>query len=246
MDIIKYKKLKNGKYQIVTTMDTFDLYEDTILKYNLLVSKKIDDKKSILDYDEKCNVYYVALKYLKSRIHSKKEVYEFLMKRGYPSEFVRIAIEKLENQGYINDLVYAKSFLNNKIITTSHGPLIIKKELEDKGVLEEIICEALNDYTDDIQKVKIDKRIKMIIASNRGKSNKAIMLKIKNDLSREGFSKSVVSSQLQNIELGDDSNVRKIQYEKLYRKYSKKYSGYELEFKIKKALYQKGFTYEKD
>ena len=118
--------------------------------------------------------------------------------------------------------------------------------MEDKGVLEEIICEALNDYTDDIQKVKIDKRIKMIIASNRGKSNKAIMLKIKNDLSREGFSKSVVSSQLQNIELGDDSDVRKIQYEKLYRKYSRKYSGYELEFKIKKALYQKGFTYEKD
>ena len=43
MDIIKYKKLRNGKYQIITTTCTFELYEEVILKYNLLLSKKIDD-----------------------------------------------------------------------------------------------------------------------------------------------------------------------------------------------------------
>ena len=63
MDIIKYKKLKNGKYQIITTTCTFELYEEVILKYNLLLSKKIDDKKSMLKYNEKCDVYYIALKY---------------------------------------------------------------------------------------------------------------------------------------------------------------------------------------
>lgn len=246
MDIIKYKKLKNGKYQIITTTCTFELYEEVILKYNLLLSKKIDDKKSILKYNEKCDVYYAALKYLKSRAHSKKEVYEYLKKKEYSSEFIDEAVSKLESQGYINDLVYARSFFNNKIITTSHGPLIIKKELQDKGVPLEIICEVLDDYTDDIQKDKIDKRVNRIIASSRGKSNKAIMLKIRNDLYKEGFSKNVIDSQLQDVKLSDDADVYKMQYEKLYKKYSRKYSGYELEFKVKQALYQKGFSYEKD
>ena len=246
MDIIKYKKLRNGKYQIITTTCTFELYEEVILKYNLLLSKKIDDKDSILKYNKRWDIYYTALKYLKSRTHSKKEVCDYLKKKEYPSEFIEEAILKLESQGYINDLVYARSFFNNKIITTSHGPLIIKKELQDKGVALEIICEVLDDYTDDIQKDKINKRINRIITSSRGKSNKAIMLKIRNDLYKEGFSQNLINAQLQNVQLEDDSDVYKKQYDKLYKRYSKKYSGYELECKIKQALYQKGFSYGKD
>ena len=72
------------------------------------------------------------------------------------------------------------------------------------------------------------------------------MLKIRNDLYKEGFSKNLINAQLQNVQLEDDSDVYKKQYDKLYKRYSRKYSGYELECKIKQALYQKGFSYGKD
>ena len=72
------------------------------------------------------------------------------------------------------------------------------------------------------------------------------MLKIRNDLYKEGFSQNLINAQLQNVQLEDDSDVYKRQYEKLYKKYSRKYSGYELECKIKQSLYQKGFGYGKD
>ena len=39
----------------------------------------------------------------------------------------------------------------------------------------------------------------------------------------------------------NDSSLREKEYNKLYNKLSKKYSGRELEYRIKQGLYQKGF-----
>ena len=39
----------------------------------------------------------------------------------------------------------------------------------------------------------------------------------------------------------DDNDIYKQEYDKLYRKLSKKYEGKLLEYKIKEKLYQKGF-----
>ena len=44
----------------------------------------------------------------------------------------------------------------------------------------------------------------------------------------------------------DTSDIAKREYEKLYKRLSRKYSGKELEYKIKEKLYQKGLSYEKD
>ena len=43
------------------------------------------------------------------------------------------------------------------------------------------------------------------------------------------------------IEYYDDSKIYEIEYKKVYDKLSKKYSGRELEYKVKEKMYQKGF-----
>lgn len=245
MNILKYRKLKNGKYQIITdASDSMELYEDVILKFNLLLTKRIENKSEILKYNEECETYYVALKYLKTRTHSKKEVSDYLKKKEYSTEYIEKAIEKLENQGYLNDLFYARSFLQNKMITTSHGPLTIKRDLQDKGISTSIILQVLEDFSLDIQKEKVEKQIQKKIQSNRNKGNRVLIRKIYHDLSHEGFEKKVIQEKLQSLQLQDDSSLAKKEYEKLYKKYCKKYSGKELEFRIKQKLYQKGFQYE--
>ena len=41
MDILKYKKLKNGKYELsFSDADSMILYEEVILKFQLLLTKK--------------------------------------------------------------------------------------------------------------------------------------------------------------------------------------------------------------
>ena len=248
MKIIKYKKLKSGKYKIfLEDESTIELYEDTILKYNLLISKEI--KKEILSELEKFNydldAYYIALKYLDIRPRSKKEINDYLLKKGFSNDIIRDIISKLETQGYLNDLAFGRMFLNNKLITTTNGPLKVRKELQQHNLNSEDINTILEEYTDDIQLEKINKQINRIIKSNRNKGNVYIKRKIYNDLNNEGFNSSLIEEELNHLELEDDTDLAKKEYDKLYKKLSKKYSGSELEFKINQKLYQKGFHYEK-
>lgn len=246
MKINKYKKLRNGKYELILeNEEILSLYEDTILNYNLLLTKDISsNKQEILEFDKKCDVYYIGLKYIKSRARSIKEVRDKLIREEYPIDYIDLAIDKLRNQGYLNDMMYAKSFLNNKLITTSHGPYKIKQEMQKKGIKESIINEVLNDYTDDIQEEKINKIITRMIKSNRNKGNNLLKRKINIDLINQGFSKELISNVIKNHEFGDDKDIAKKEYEKLYKKLSLKYSGKELEYKIKQKMYQKGLVYE--
>ncbi len=248
MKIDKYRKLKNGKYELTLEDKTkLDLYEDVILKFNLLLTKNIEkkEKKKILEFDQECEVYYVALKTLKRRAKSKNEMKDDLIKKEYPQDFVDKAISKLESQGYINDLVYAKSFVNNKLITSSSGPYKIKQEMLKVKIPESVIEEALLEYTEEIQIEKINKLITRAINSNRNKGNSLLKRKIISDLTIQGFKKELITAQMNNHEFKDDSDIAKKEYEKLYKKLSSKYEGAELEFKIKQKLYQKGLTYEK-
>lgn len=246
MNINKYKKLRNGKYELtLDNLETLCLYEDTILKYNLLLTKKVDSKKNeILEFDKKCDVYYTGVKYIKNRARSKKEVKDKLIKLEMPIDYIDEAIEKLERQGYINDLIYAKSFLNNKLITTANGPYKIKQEMLKKGVSNSIIEEVLEEYTEDIQIEKINKIVTRMIKSNRNKGNNLLKRKINLELLNQGFYKELINEAINNHEFNDDSDILKKEYEKLYRKLSNKYSGKELEYKIKQKLYQKGLIYE--
>ena len=68
--------------------------------------------------------------------------------------------------------------------------------------------------------------------------------KITYDLQNLGYDVSVINEGLANVEFSDTKDIQKREYEKLYRRLSKKYSGRELEFKIREKLYQKGLYYE--
>lgn len=248
MKILKYRKLKSGKYQVeLDNNQKLELYEDTILNYDLLLKKEIEEEQldGILKYNDKFDAYYCALKYLNVRARSKKEIKDYLKKKDYDENTISETISKLESQGYLNDLSFAKMFLTNKLITTSNGPLKIRRELLQHELSNEDINIVLEDYTNEIQIEKIRKQVNRIIKSNRNKGNIYLKRKLYNELNNEGFKPSLIETELNNIELDDDSDLAKKEYDKLYKKLSRKYSGQELEFKINQKLYQKGFHYEK-
>ena len=125
MNILKYKKKKNGQYELMLESgEELSLYEDVILNFDLLLKKAINDKDrdKILKMNQEYDVYYVALKSLKSRFRSVKDLKELLLKKQYPEEYVNQAIDKLLKQGYLDDCSFAKAYINQQMITTSKGP----------------------------------------------------------------------------------------------------------------------------
>lgn len=248
MKIIKYKKMANGKYKVYLDDKELLLYEDVILKYNLLLSKEIDTNMLIeLDkYNQECDVYYVALNSIKNRFKSTYELKTTLLKKEYPIDLVDKAIDKLINQGYLNDRIYAKSFINNQMITTNNGPYKIIRELTEKKVDSDIINEEILVYTSEKQILKIKKLIDKGLKTNHSRGGIILKQKIYNDLKNLGYDISIINSIISECEFGNDSNIAKKEYDKLYKKYSRKYSGDELKRKIREKMYMKGLNYEEE
>jgi regulatory protein len=247
MKIIKYRKGSQGLYKVeLEDGRVLSLYEEVILKFELLLTREILDKDIdfINKFNQECEVYYVALNSIKSRFKSVYDTKEFLLKKEYPVDMIDIAVDKLVKQGYLNDKSFAKSFINNQIVTTNKGPNKIKKELIEHRIDSNIIDEEINVYEDDIQLEKIEKIASRLFKSNRTRGGAVLKRKIINDLIMLGYDNYLVNSVVEKFDFTNDKDLVKKEYDKIYKRLCNKYSGKELEYKIKEKLYQKGLYYE--
>ena len=244
MKILKFTKKKDGMYSLLLENDDLIVvHEDLILKHGLLLHKEIDEDQ--IEKIEEENLNYtakgVALKYITVRFRSEKEVKEYLSKKGVNKEIIDFTIESLKKEGYINDDNFSKMFIHDKINLSMDGPYKVRKELENLGINESIINNNIEIYTKDIEIEKINKIIDKQIKTNHNKSNYILKNKILNYLKNNGYDSSLSISIIEKKSLGNEKDIAKVEYEKLYKKLSKKYSGSELEYKIKQKMYQKGF-----
>ena len=170
LKIIKYKKATNGRYKVYLDNDqVLFLYEDVILKYNLLLKKEITEKE-LIDIDlcnQEWDVYYVGLKSIKNRFRSEYELRQLLLRKEYPADLVDKACSLLLNQKYLDDRSYTKSYINNMILTSNKGPYKIEKELLEKKINSSIIQEEISLYEDDVQIEKINKLIEKAVQSTQ-------------------------------------------------------------------------------
>ena len=249
MKIEKFKKRPNGLYTIyLDNFNSYDIYEEIILKYELLITKTIKEEElnKIIKDNKNYESYYDALKTLKRTIKTKEEIRKLLTEKKYSKENMSFAINTLEKQGYLNDKNYANSYVHNAIITTNKGPKKIALELDKKGVELHDYNEALNEFSKDLEKEKIEKLISKKIKSNHNKSSRALKQKIELDLINNGFSKDLIKEVLNNTLIEENNEIAKKEYQKYYNKLSKKYSGKELEYKLKQKMYSLGFTIPKE
>lgn len=244
MKVTKFKKIKN-KYKVYFDNDTnLDLYEDTILKYDLLLKKDIDNKllDEIVDYNNMEDIYFISIKYISIKIRSKKELYKYLKKKNYEDNDINTVINRLEKENIINDDIYVKSYIHDRFYLSSDGLLKIKYDLINMKIDESII----NKYIEEIDREevinKLDKLVDKKIKSIKNYSGNVLKLKLLNYFNNLGYDKSDIEYVISNKSINNNENGIK-EYNKLYTKYSKKYEGYELEKIIMNKLYAKGYDY---
>lgn len=138
MKINKIKKEKNKMYRIELENQTLIVHEEILLKYEILLKKKISEQEiqSILIENKYLTSYYDALKYITKKMRSQKEVQEFLQKKEYNKEEINRTINRLQKEKYIDDTAYQESFIHDKIALTLDGPLLIKRELAKLGITD--------------------------------------------------------------------------------------------------------------
>jgi regulatory protein len=238
MQIAKFKKIGKSKYKVFFDNTEIVLYEDIILKYDLLLKKDVDvyllDK--IIEENRFYEAYYLALNYIEIKMRNKNEIYEYLSKKEFDNSVIDTTIEKLESLNLLNNKKYIEAFINDRVNLSSDGPFKIKKQLIDYDFSEEDVDEYLNRIDNNIWKEKlshiIDKRKKLM----KNKSYFMFINKLKNDLYNLGYDRYLIDELLSNISYESDS------LKKEYEKVSRKFKGERN--KIISSLLRKGYTYE--
>lgn len=130
MKIQGYRYLGNSKYKVIINNEEYTLYEDIILKYDLLI-KDVNEKDltKFLEENKRFEAYYVALKYIKAKLRTRKEIEEYLSKKDYNDFDIDYVTSRLEQEKYLDEKVYAKSYILDAINLKNIGPNKIVMEL---------------------------------------------------------------------------------------------------------------------
>lgn len=244
MKISKISKT-GTKYKITLEDNSvIKTYDDVIINNGLLYHKEVslDDLNKINNDTNYYDIYYKTVNYITKKLRSEKEIIEFIDKNNVTKKDKEKVIKKLKEINLINDENYVKAYVSDRINLSSDGPFKIKEDLLKHNILEDVIDNAINKLDEDLLTEKLTKLInkKMLNPKYTGYRLKQ---KIVSELSLLGYNRDLIISIYENKEI-DNSDLLKKEYNKLYKKLSLKYKGYELESKIKTKLYQKGFTME--
>lgn len=238
MQINKFKKVGKGKYKVFFDNEELTLYEDIILKYDLLIKKDIDvyllDK--IINENNFYDAYYISLNYIEIKMRNKKEIKKYLESKGFEKEYIDYAINKLENQKLLNEKQYVEAFINDKISLSLDGPYKIKKQLLDFDIEEDTIDNYLFNIDGNIWKEKINKIINKKMSLMKNKSYYMFINKLKNDLYNLGYDNEMIDNKLELINYESDAIDKDI------TKSIKKFKNDKN--KIISSLMRKGYSYE--
>ena len=244
MKLEKIVKLKNGKYKLyLDNKEVITTFDDVILKNNLLFNKEIDNElySKIINENNYYELLNSCIKRISRRLRSEKEIKNYLEKKTNDIHLIEYIIVELKQKNYINDLLFTKAYLSDKLTLTNSGVNKIKSELYNLGIEEEIINDVLENNNIKNDPKKLENMIKKKIKLNNKYSNNYLKQKILNDMINLGYDREEIINILdQNIK--DDKDIYEKEYKKLYEKLKKKYQGTELEYQINQRLYRKGFT----
>lgn len=204
MKIIKYEKKGNDQYKVhLENNQTINLYEDIILKHNLLFKKEIDKELlEKLDIDNyKQDIYNKCIKYISVRTRSTYEIKEYLKRKEIDKIEIENIIEKLKRNNFLNDENFTKAFVHDKLNFTTMGPYKIEQELKKHQIDQNIIYENIINIDEDIIDNKINKQITKLLKSNRKKQN--IRNKIYMNLLSLGYSNEMILRNLNNYDFSN-------------------------------------------
>ncbi len=141
-----------------------------------------------------------AMKLISLRRRSVFEVAERLKEKGLKENVIKEVLEELRGYKYLDDQKFAESYINDRMNFNPRGKFLIKKELQEKGVAENIIEEKIEELISEEKEIESARKLaekKLRIMGNKGDKNK-INQKIMSYLQSKGYSLEIIGQAVKN------------------------------------------------
>lgn len=95
--------------------------------------------------------YEYAITLLSKYPKTEKELRIKMYQQGYDSETVMRTLEKLKSENFVNDQLFAESYLNSEVSRKGKPLLVITQKLLLKGIDKQLLSEITAKYSEDYQ-----------------------------------------------------------------------------------------------
>ena len=176
----------------------FSLEAEVALKEGLKPGRELadNDVKALTDSDIFQRCLNAALRFLSYRPRSEAELRRRLVKHGFDSEPIAAVIARLKEQGMVDDLAFARFWVENRESFSPRGQRMLKLELRQKGVSSDIIEAVVNGSGDD------DSAYRAALAKARSLSRtdyQSFRRRLGEYLKRRGFDYSAINNTVARV-----------------------------------------------
>lgn len=153
--ITAVEKAARQKFRYILHFGSYKLsvHEDVLVKYMLTTGSTFTKQEltEIILADEQQRAYHHALRYLGSKPRTSKEITERLIQKEIGQEVIDQILQRLQQEGLLNDALYAKKWARERVVSQKKGKAWVSQELRQKGVHKSLIAEALEEVDEDME-----------------------------------------------------------------------------------------------
>jgi regulatory protein len=174
-----------------------------IERLHLTVGASTAGREEIIAREEGAlRTYDRAVMMLAARGRAAKDLERQLVRKGEPAEFARLAVERLVAEGFVDDELYARSFVRSKSAGAGLARFRLKQELGrqgvDRAVADEAIAEVFEEESVDEVATATALAVKRA-RSLRGADPQSQRRRLYAFLARRGYPPDVIATVLSTI-----------------------------------------------
>lgn len=124
----------------------FGVSEEMYVKYALYKGRVLTKElvEEVIREDEIYSCKQTAMRFLSRRMRSRQEVERKLADKEYSPDAIAVTLEFLTRYGMLDDMEFARSFVNDQLLRRPVGRRRLREELRRKGLVKEEITETLD------------------------------------------------------------------------------------------------------
>ncbi|MFC1913046.1 regulatory protein RecX [Chloroflexota bacterium] len=176
----------------------FSLEAEVAVKEGLRLGQEIASSRTetLLKSDQRHHCFNAAARYLSYRPRSEFELRERLRRRGFTDDSITAVLDKLKEQGLMDDTKFAQFWKDNRETFSPRSQWLTRLELRRKGVAEDII-EQTTDAIDDDNSAYL---LALSKARNLPLSDRQVFRRRLGDyLKRRGFGYGVINDTAERV-----------------------------------------------
>jgi regulatory protein len=202
--ITRLERQKKNKHRINVYLNeeyAFAIHEDVLIKYRLNKGRELDDAemREVLEAEEKNRAVQYGLRYISHRPRTAEEVRLYLLSKGFPQAAADDAVSGFIERRYIDDREYARQWVEERLRLKPRGRLMLRQELQARGVHADDIEAALADIKQDDEEEACLEIARKKYGGKHFESFREMRNKVGTFLQRKGFSHEIIKKTIEKL-----------------------------------------------